>query len=604
MESNLNYGIIGNCQSAALIAKDGSIDWFCLPRFDSPSVFASLLDENKGGNWAIEVENLQTSTQYYDKNTCILITKYVSNSGVFEVHDFMPRYKTEDGSYYLPPDLIRYFKYVSGNPVFKVTYNPQLEYAQDETQSEIHEDFIKSHTVKGEYESIYVYSDMDLQSILERKRIVLTDDLFILLSYNQKLLKQDITRTYLKLQRTKAYWLTWSDKTAYYKKYNEQIQRSALTLKLLSYEKTGAILAAVTTSLPETIGEVRNWDYRFCWIRDASMVIKIMAKLGHLDMTKNYLNFIINLLPDKGKKMQIMYGINGESLLTETFLEHLSGYKDSKPVRIGNAAYIQKQNDTYGILMDVILQHFEIFSSTLALSEDLWTIVRGIIREVEENWHLPDKGIWEIRTEDRHFTFSKVLCWVAVDRAIKVAQILQRDSYVKLWTPLAETIKEDIFKNAWSNQVNAFTQSYFSNEIDASVLLMESYGFIDAKDARYVQTVDAIQKELEHEGLLYRYKNNDDFGKPKSAFTICSFWLINALYKIGRKKEARQRFSVLLSYANHLGLLSEDIDFETKRLLGNFPQAYSHLALIETAITLGEDELEDDNILLQQIHLR
>jgi len=375
-----------------------------------------------------------------------------------------------------------------------------------------------------------------------------------------------------------------------------------LVLKLLSYDKTGAVLAAATTSLPETIGEVRNWDYRFCWIRDASMVVKIMKKLGHNSISRRYLNFIIDIMPDKDEKIQIMYGINGEKKLTEYELEHFSGYKGSRPVRIGNAAYKQKQNDIYGILLDVIFEHFRIHRTSLMHSEELWTIVRNVVKIVKRNWQKPDKGIWEMRSEDKHFTFSKVLCWTAIDRALRIAIMLNQKQYIKPWIKLRNQISDDIMQKAWSEKKQAFTQAYETEELDSAVLLMESYGFIAGTDPKYISTVEAIQRELEYNGLMYRYKNNDDFGKPKSAFTICSFWLINALIKIGRKEEAEIKFNELLSYSNHLGLFSEDIDFDTKRLLGNFPQAYSHLALIETVINLTQGEKTEEELMLEFFH--
>ena len=347
------------------------------------------------------------------------------------------------------------------------------------------------------------------------------------------------------------------------------------------------MLAAATTSLPETIGEVRNWDYRFCWIRDASMVIKVITKLGHLKIVKNFIEFIIDLIPDKDEKLQIMYGINGEKMLTEKTLDHLSGYRDSKPVRIGNAAFIQKQNDIYGILMDAIHFHIEKYIDETDKHEELWSIVKSIVWVVEHNWKQADKGIWEFRKEDRHFTFSKLLCWVAVDRAIKISEIIQSGKSAKKWEGLRTEIYNDIIENAWNDEVQSFTQSYGTLHLDASVLLMEYYGFIEANDPKYVKTVKAVEKELSHEGLLFRYKNDDDFGTPSSSFTVCTFWFISSLYKIGEKEKSKAMFDQLLSYSNHLGLFSEDIDFKSKRLLGNFPQAYSHLALIDTALNFN-----------------
>ncbi|GAF03918.1 glycoside hydrolase family 15 protein [Saccharicrinis fermentans] len=591
---NLNYGIIGNCKSAALVSENGSIDWLCLPKFDAPSVFAKLLDKDKGGSMSIIPEKLLSTSQEYIERTNLLSTRFVCEDGVFEVIDFMPRYKYEDGSYYSPADVARVFNRISGAPTFKIVYDPRLEYALHETFISEHTSFIKAITKKGSYDSLYLYTDFDFKKVINSETITLTSSKYMLVSYNQKLLRQDIHRVKLKMERTKVYWLNWSENTTTFSKYNDEISRSALTLKLLSYDKTGAVLAALTTSLPETIGEVRNWDYRFCWIRDGSMVVKILTQLGHSTVAQNYLRFIVDILPEKDEKMQIMYGISGEKRLSEYELPHMAGYGDSKPVRVGNAAYKQKQNDIYGILMDAIFQHFSLFAASLSYSEDLWTVVRNVVKMVERNWQKPDKGIWEIRNESKHFTFSKVLCWVAIDRAQKIAVLLKQDDYIKKWKKLEDKIRTDIELNAWSEAKQSYAQAYGSDDLDASVLLMESYGFISAKDERYKSTVYAIQGELEHNGLMYRYINQDDFGLPKSSFTICTFWLTNALYKIGEKKAAIERFEQLLTYSNHLGLFSEDLDFETKQQLGNFPQAYSHLALIETAITILDGEITNE----------
>jgi alpha,alpha-trehalase len=593
---NLDYGIIGNGKSAALISKKGAVEWMCLPKFDSPSIFATLLDKQKGGSFEIDIDESYISSQRYIAKTNLLSTLFTNGTDSFEVIDFMPRYYTRNGrdSIYTPPDFIRYFNHKSGTPKFRIIYNPKLEYGEKQTISKNYSEYIKSKTASGSYDSLYFYSNIDNNKIIKKEEITLTADIFFLISYNQKLLEQTLERSYLKLQRTKVYWLNWAENTHKFNKYNDEVLRSALVLKLLSYDKTGAILAAVTTSLPETIGEIRNWDYRFCWLRDASMVIKIMTQIGHWKIAERFMDFIINIVSDKDEKIQIMYGINKEKNLQERILFHLSGYENSAPVRVGNAAYKQKQHDIYGILMDVIYQQFHLFDVSLQNSEELWTITRSIVRIVKNNWKKPDRGIWEIRTEQRHFTFSKLLCWVAVDRAIKVAQLIRRNEYIKNWSVLRESIREDIHKNAWNENIQSFTQAYGTNDLDASTLLMESFGFIDATDSRYINTVKTTQAKLCRDGLMYRYRNRDDFGLPSSSFTICTFWMIQALFKIGEKEEAENIFKRLLTYSNHLGLFSEDIDFNTKRLLGNFPQAYSHLALIETAMLFSKDiQLKD-----------
>jgi len=589
---NLDYGIIGNCRSAALVSKTGSIEWCCLPEFDSSSVFAKLLDDQIGGSFGIKVSPSYKIKQRYKKHTAVLITRYTDGDNIFEVHDFMPRYYKGVNSYYGPPEVARFIKLISGKPSFSAHYDPKLSYAKGSTHTYVKKKFIVSLTQDDKFETVFLYTSFNKNAVVEGREMVITENGYFLLAYNEKIFQPSTRKVYLELERTKVYWLNWSNKTPNYNKYNAQINRSAITLKLLTYNKTGAVLAAATTSLPETIGEVRNWDYRFCWIRDASMAIKVMADLGHINVAKRYLQFIVDLIPNKDEKLQIMYGINREKKLTEKTLDHLSGYKGSKPVRIGNAAYQQKQNDIYGILMDVLYDQLNKLNTDIENGEELWGITKGIVWIVAKHWEEPDKGIWEFRSEDRHFTFSKVLCWVAIDRAIKVARIFRKSRKIEKWSLLEQTIKKDIMDNAWNDEVKAFTQSYGSPNLDAAVLLMESYGFIPAKDPKFVSTVKAIERELSNDGLLYRYKNEDDFGLPSSSFTICTFWFINSLFKIGEEEKAMALFDRLLSYSNHLGLFSEDIDFKTKRLLGNFPQAYSHLALIECAINFSKKATE------------
>ncbi len=587
MTLNLNYGIIGNCQSAALINDDASIDWLCLPKFNEASVFAKLLDNEKGGSFSIKVDKSYKIHQSYIKETCLLKTIFTNSTDSFEVIDFMPRYRNEQMNFHSPPEIIRTINVLSGSPKVKIVFEPRLNYARGETKIFNKSNFIVALTEDKKFDTTFLYTNLSHTDVIEQNTIELPNNTYFVLSYNEKIEKPNFDYVNLNLEKTYIYWRDWIAKNPKYPEYQDEINRSALTLKLLSYDKTGAILAAATTSLPETIGEVRNWDYRFCWIRDASMVVKVISQLGHKRMAKKYLDFIVDIIPNKDEKLQIMYGIDKEKNLEEKFLDHLTGYADSKPVRIGNAAFSQKQNDIYGILMDVIHQEIVKYGKDIANLEQLWDITKGIAWVVGKHWQEPDKGIWEFRNENRHFTFSKVLCWVAIDRAIKVSELLGKSSKLSRWKDLEKEIKNEIHEKAWNNDVNAFTQSYFSTDLDASVLLMQSYQFIDPKDPKFVSTVEAIGKELLNDGLLYRYKNKDDFGLPSSSFTICTFWYINSLQAIGKKDEAKKLFDKLLSYSNHLGLFSEDIDFKSKRLLGNFPQAYSHLALIETAINLN-----------------
>ena len=587
--NNLNYGVIGNCRSAALVSERGSIDWCCLPDFDSPSVFARLLDDEKGGFFSIVVDDKYTVSQRYLYRTNVLCTEYTSPEGSFELIDFMPRYKTSDNDYFTPAEIYRYIRRISGAPTFKVNYHPKLNYGRDEVSHVIQNGHIRSYSKDKPNDCIYLYSSLNHNDILDGKEIVLTNPQFILLSYNQKLIEIDINRVYLEYQRTKVYWLNLTNRTKKYEKYTEEIIRSVLVLKLMTFQSSGALLAALTTSIPETIGEVRNWDYRFCWLRDASMSIDTLLKMGHYKSAQSFLGYIKGILKSKHDSFQIMYGIRGERELTEADLPHFSGYNNSKPVRIGNAAYYQRQNDVFGYLLNVIYQYYVFFSGTLNEIEDMWETVRNITRTVSTQWANPDKGIWEIRNDEKHFVFSKVMSWVAMDRATKIADLLNRKYYAETWQGIANEIKEDILKNGWKEDLQTFTQTYCNSDLDASLLLMAEYGFITADDIKYQKTVIAVKDTLFYNGLMYRYINADDFGKPTSSFTICTFWLVQALFKIGRKEEAKIIFDNLLACGNHLGLFSEDIDFASKRLLGNFPQAYSHLALINTAKLFSEE---------------
>lgn len=589
MEEHFNYGAVGNCRTGALISKGGSIDWFCFPDFDSPSVFGKLLDEEKGGSFSFLVDDNYLISQYYLEHTNILCTLFESDEGSFEVLDFMPRYKMLDNDYYLPPELYRLIRHKRGTPRFRVRYEPALDYARYPIRHEITSEFIKTYSISEKHETIFLYSSLDYKKILSGEELELIRDEFLLVTYNQKLITINMDRVDLEFQRTRVYWRNWINRSRKYTRYNSMIERSMLVLKLMSYQRTGAVLAALTTSLPESIGEVRNWDYRYCWIRDASMSIETLINLGHKSAAERFITFLNTTLISKSDRFQIMYGIRGERILTETELPHLSGYMNSRPVRIGNDAYRQKQNDSFGYLMNVIYQYYFYFQGTLDEIEDMFQVVKNIIRTVRVDWQKPDKGIWEIRGKEKHFVLSKIMCWVAYDRAVSIARLLNQDELADKWEEEANEIRQDVLANGWKEKEGYFSQTYCNTELDSSLLLMEIYGFIDPMDPKYIQTVNAIYEKLMHNGLMFRYNSEDDFGIPSSAFTICTFWMVRALYVTGRKQEAGELFEQLLSYANHLGLFSEDLDFNTKRQLGNFPQAYSHLALIQTACLFGDE---------------
>ncbi|RKU53405.1 glycoside hydrolase family 15 protein [Parabacteroides sp. AF21-43] len=472
----LNYGVIGNCCTAALISDKGSIDWLCFPNFDSPSIFASLLDREKGGYFGFEVSPDYQISQSYVPHTNILSTNFVSEENEFAVVDFMPCYHLSDASNcYRPAEIYRYIRRIKGTPRFKINYEPAPDYARGKTIFNTTSEYIETYSTSNSKDRQYLYSSLPLHNILEQKEIVLAKDEFLLLSYNEKVIPVNIEREKLEYCRTLVYWLNWTDRTKKFTVYNDVIERSLLVLKLMSFYN-GAVLAAITTSLPETIGEVRNWDYRFCWLRDASMSIETLFQIGHVEAARRFMRFVQSTFVSQHDTYQIMYGIRGERKLTEVILGHLSGYKNSRPVRIGNDAYHQLQNDSFGYLMDLIYQYYRLMPGTLDEVEDMWEMVKSILT-------------------------------------------------------------------------------------------------------------------LLYKGLMYRYKSHDDFGLPSSAFTICTFWLIRALYVIGEKEEARSLFEEMLHNSNHLGLFSEDIDFETKEQLGNFPQAYSHLALVNTAILFSEEDI-------------
>ncbi|MCB1094388.1 MAG: glycoside hydrolase family 15 protein [Verrucomicrobiae bacterium] len=602
IEENYTQGVIGNGRSCALVEFDSTISFACLPDFDSGTVFASLIDKENGGSNRVSMVDGRVTAQAYEPRTNILVTTFESADGghAFQITDFMPRY-TWDGkagsSGDAASDIVRVLHPLRGRPVVRIHHDARPEYARFPAKTTLDgtNNSIKTSTIgvlaNGHevYESIFLYTDLPKDAILESQQIQLNRSHYLLISYHDKVVPPDSELIDLMLQRTRAYWLLWSQRTHRPARYGDAVLRSALALKLLQFDHTGALVAAATTSLPETIGEERNWDYRFCWIRDASMTVSTLRRIGHPRMASRFIDWMLRTVPTKDDNLQIMYGLRGERELTEDTLDHLSGYQGSKPVRIGNAAYFQEQHDIYGILLDVVYQDVEARTRTPERLDQVWTRVRSVVRTVTQRWQEPDRGIWEIRGEARHFVFSKVLCWVAIDRALKIAKLLGKDAWYVLHAPLAEEIHLDICKKGWSDEVQAFTQTFGSSDLDASNLLLAHYGFISPRDPRFISTVEQSEKSLCQDGLMYRYRNQDDFGEPSSAFTVCSFWMVKALAAIGRQKDARAMFENLLACANVHGLYAEDLDFKTHRQLGNFPQAYSHLALIDCALDLEGD---------------
>ncbi|MFC1560170.1 glycoside hydrolase family 15 protein [Candidatus Margulisiibacteriota bacterium] len=584
------YGIIGNCSSAALISSKGSIDWLCLPIFDSPSLFANILDNEKGGKFEIVGVNTIKTEQKYVPHTAILKTTIQTTEGIFEINDYMPRFMTSIDASYCPSEIHRNIRVISGKPKITVKLMVMPNYALSKARYKVNDDHIKITNEAGDYYSFFLYSNLNLKDVISGKEIRLKPFSFFVLSYHEKLEPVTNDKIYLEYEKTKSYWLNWAQHTRSPKKYRDQVIRSAITLKLLTFQKTGASIAAPTTSLPEIIGESRNWDYRYCWIRDASMAIELYARIGHFSSATRFLNFILNMLPRKTENIRVMYGITGEKNLQEKTLGHLSGYKNSKPVRIGNEAYLQVQNDLCGELIEAIYTYFVLNQEkSMQLTEEIWTVVRSLVKQVENTWKNPDSGIWERRKALEHYVHSKMMNWVAMDRAIKIAKLLDKSVYVDKWSALAGEIKQDILNKGWNDKIKAFSMFYGSDIYDASNLLMLHYGFLDRNDPKIISTVKQYYKHLVKNGFTFRYISDDEFGVPKSAFIVCTFWMINSLYLIGEKEKAAEMFNNITSSANKLGLFSEAIDINSGRLVGNFPQGYSHLSHIQTMFLLETD---------------
>lgn len=601
---NYNLGIIGNCTSAALITADCNLVWLCSPYFDSPSVFGKLLDEKKGGSFQITAVDILNIRQQYVHHTAILNTTFETRDGIFEVNDYMPRYLTANHEYYCPSEIHRNIRVLSGRPRIRAVIDAAPNYALGPAQYKIQDGYLKIMSTQGEYNSFYLYSNLDYQRILEGAEIELSAHSFLVFSYHEKLERVDNDKIYLDYEKTKTYWLDWVERTVYPKNFKKEVTRSAITLKLLMYQRTGAVIAAPTTSLPEIIGRDRNWDYRFCWIRDAAMIIDLYIRIGHMESANGFIDFILNRMLLKHEDIGVMYGIHGQQELIEKQLDHLSGFENSSPVRIGNDAYHQKQNDVYGELIETIYTYFVVNRrSDFQVNEEIWTMVRSLVNRVKLIWRNEDSGIWERREDMRHYVHSKLMSWVAFDRAVKIARFVGKPRYVEEWSRCADEVRQDILDNAWNERLQCFTMYYGSDYYDASNLLMLHYGFLDRKDPRMVSTVREYAKHLVKNGLTFRYLSDDEFGQPENAFIVCTFWMINALYLIGEVDQARQMFQAIHDCANHLGLFSEDVEIATKRLTGNFPQGYSHLAYIQTILVLETDYNWSDAFQLNNIRL-
>lgn len=579
----LDYGIVGNCKTCALVKKDASVDWMCFPTFSSQSIFARILDRN-GGSIRVKPRGKHTVAQRYLPNTAILETTFTGSHWQFQVIDFFPRYhKLTKGHEKLVRRnrFIRLIKPIRGKPRITLAYDPRPGYAEHpvETTRDGHD-----YVSRAGKQHIGLCTNVAHESIEAGNPFELTQTKFLVVGDPDHC--YTVKQCMRLLTATRKYWERWTDALVLPEENRDVIIRSAITLKLLTYSKTGAIIAAPTTSIPEEAGTTRAFDYRFCWVRDAAFCVDAFKKIGREYEPKRLLEFILKQVM-KNDFAHIMYGINGETELAERTLDHLEGYRGSSPVRIGNAAFDQQQNDIYGEIIDVMYLYFGYYEYGKP-SARYWRFLRWLVNQIKFLWKRKDSGIWEFRGKHDHYTFSKFMCFVGVDRAIKLAQHYGKEELVAEWLPLRDQIHEDVITKGYDHKRRSFMMAYGSAHLDAAALQMTYHEFLPKTDPRIINTVKAIYRDLRKGCLVQRYKCADDFGVSRSAFTICSFWLVDALYYIGEEQRARGIYSALVKRGNHLGLFSEDIDLVTGRLIGNFPQGYTHIALINSSILLSE----------------
>ncbi|WP_437222164.1 glycoside hydrolase family 15 protein [Planctomicrobium sp. SH661] len=579
-----DYALIGDCQTAALVGNDGSIDWLCLPRFDSAACFAGLLGTPEHGRWQIApVEEVIRVKRRYRPKTLILETELETASGIVRLIDFMPP-RTKD------PDLMRIVEGVSGRVLMRLELVIRFDYGSIIPWVRHLPRGIRA--VAGP-DTLVCFSDVplhgeNLKTVAEFVAAEGQRTRFSLVwstTFSPDPQETDVEK---ELQETEAWWTGWSDLCRYHGEWREAVQRSLITLKALTYAPTGGVVAAVTTSLPEHLGGVRNWDYRYCWLRDATFTLYALMGGGYIEEAKAWREWLINAVAGTPHQIQIMYGIGGERRLTEQQLDWLPGYENSRPVRIGNAAYSQHQLDVYGEVVDALHVGRR---AGLSLDENAWRVERELVRFLELDWRKPDEGIWEIRGPRQHFTHSKVMAWVALDRAVDAVETFGLPGDARKWSKLREEIFHEVCERGFNRRLNSFVQHYDSNEPDASLLMLSLVGFLPATDPRMIGTVEYIQQRLVRDGFVDRYRSESDVdGLPpgEGAFLLCTFWLADNLALQGRIPEARELFQRLLSLRNDVGLLSEEYDVHSQRLVGNFPQAFSHIGLINTALNLSE----------------
>ncbi|KAJ3066832.1 hypothetical protein HK102_007551 [Quaeritorhiza haematococci] len=575
-----DYALIGDCRTAALVAKDGSLDWLCLPRFDSPAAFAAILGTPDHGRWLLApVAAPRRITRSYRGATLILETLYETEDGEAAVVDCMPML---DGA----ADVLRVVEGRRGVVRFRTEFRPRFDYGSATP-------WVRAEDGRGVIavcgpEPLHLSGPVPVavEDWTARAEFEVHEGMkvpFVLTWHPSHLAIKDPVDPVAAIEATARWWEEWAGRCEYRGAYRKAVIRSLITLKALTYQPTGGIVAAPTTSLPEAIGGIRNWDYRYCWLRDATFTLTALLQSGYRDEADAWRQWLLRAVAGKGEEVHIMYGLAGERRLPETELPWLPGYEDSRPVRIGNGAYDQFQLDVYGEVMDSLHQARRL---GLEADGDSWRLQRALMDFLESDWREPDEGIWEVRGPRRQFTHSKVMAWVAFDRAVKDAERFGLAGPVDRWRELRDKLHDEICDRAFNKRRNAFTQSYDSDDLDASVLVMMEVGFLPPDDPRLVGTVAAIEKELMHGGFVDRYRTEsgvDGLEGTEGAFLLCTFWLADNYALMGRLDDAKRIFEGVLAVCNDVGLLAEEYDVKARRQLGNFPQAFSHLGLVNTA---------------------
>ena len=595
-----DHGLIGDLQTAALVTTDGVLDWFCCPRFDSPSVFASLLDAERGGFYRIAPDRDDyVSRQLYLPDTAVLITRFMTPDGVGEVHDFMP---VIEGPATERHRLVRNVRVVRGVMRFAIQIEPRFDYGRKPHTVEISDGGavfrsdgldLTVHGIAPEGSSV---RDLGITTLPDSNGLQWTRTVREGESGGVVLESMGGTPRLVtpeQAQRleddTERFWRDWLHRSSYTGRWREMVARSAITLKLMTYAPTGAPIAAPTTGLPEQVGGERNWDYRYTWIRDGSFSIYALLGLGYVEEAAAFGAWLRDRTQEQAGKgsgpLKIMYRVDGTSDLVEETLDHFEGWRGSRPVRIGNGAADQLQLDIYGEAGDAI---FLADSSGVQIAHQGWTALSDIIDWLCEHWDQPDEGIWETRGGRKNFTYGRVQAWVALDRAIRLAQNRGRPADIARWITQRDAVYRQIMERGWNPKVGAFTQHYDTEVLDSSLLMMSQQGFIAPRDPMWLSTLAAMDRELVSDSLVYRYNpaaSPDGLAGDEGTFSLCTFWYVDALARSGRLDDARLTFEKMHTYANHLGLYSEEIG-STGEQLGNFPQAFSHLALITAAINL------------------